>query len=302
MRYRFTARMTSQMRWPEMPGALLRSVLGLALRGLSCITGASECRGCGVRRSCSYSLIFDLPTPLGKGLQPASNIPNPYVIEPGIAPGSATSAGELVQFNIVLVGSALRQLGLVIRAVSVALQQGLGQDRVRADLLQVDVHAEEGWIAVWRKGDVQVAGHPTAIQLPSGPAPGSVVMRFLTPLRLQQQGMPLGADALTPRKLLGDLLRRTTMLFEAHDEQQFPAQAVGGILEDAAALVGKPDMRWVEQSRYSSRQGREMALGGLVGQWRLEGELGRVYPWLWLGQWLHLGKNATMGNGRYLLS
>ena len=36
-----------------------------------------------------------------------------------------------------------------------------------------------------------------------------------------------------------------------------------------------------------------------MGEWTLEGDLSRLFPWLWLGQWLHVGKNATMGMGRY---
>jgi CRISPR/Cas system endoribonuclease Cas6 (RAMP superfamily) len=29
--------------------------------------------------------------------------------------------------------------------------------------------------------------------------------------------------------------------------------------------------------------------------------LAPLMPWLWLGQWLHAGKNATMGLGKYRL-
>ncbi len=45
-----------------------------------------------------------------------------------------------------------------------------------------------------------------------------------------------------------------------------------------------------------------MTLGGAVGHWTLEGDLAPLLPWLWLGQWLHVGKNATMGMGGYHLS
>jgi hypothetical protein len=45
-----------------------------------------------------------------------------------------------------------------------------------------------------------------------------------------------------------------------------------------------------------------MTLGGVVGEWVLEGDLGPLAHWLWLGQWLHAGKNATMGMGRYSVS
>ena len=46
------------------------------------------------------------------------------------------------------------------------------------------------------------------------------------------------------------------------------------------------------------------ALGGVLGRWSLRGDpatLAALWPWLWLGQWLHVGKNATMGMGAYAL-
>jgi CRISPR/Cas system endoribonuclease Cas6 (RAMP superfamily) len=45
-----------------------------------------------------------------------------------------------------------------------------------------------------------------------------------------------------------------------------------------------------------------MTLGGVVGEWRLSGALDELLPWFWLGQWLHVGTNTTMGMGRYSLS
>lgn len=47
-----------------------------------------------------------------------------------------------------------------------------------------------------------------------------------------------------------------------------------------------------------------MTLGGVLGTWALRGDadtLAQIYPWLWLGQWLHVGKNASMGLGGYTL-
>jgi hypothetical protein len=60
-------------------------------------------------------------------------------------------------------------------------------------------------------------------------------------------------------------------------------------------------LHWKDWTRYSSRQKQEMTLGGVVGPWVLHGDLFPLMPWLELGQWLHLGKNATMGMGAYQL-
>ena len=45
-----------------------------------------------------------------------------------------------------------------------------------------------------------------------------------------------------------------------------------------------------------------MTLGGALGSWTLSGELAPLLPWLRLGEWLHVGKNATLGMGGYRLT
>ena len=72
----------------------------------------------------------------------------------------------------------------------------------------------------------------------------------------------------------------------------------------AHELTAQRDLRWHDWTRYSSRQQQEMTLGGVLGQWTLNGSsetLTTLRPWLWLGQWLHAGKNATFGLGGYTL-
>ena len=70
----------------------------------------------------------------------------------------------------------------------------------------------------------------------------------------------------------------------------------------SASLLDARDLHWFDWVRYSSRQKQEMTLGGVLGRWTLHGPtdaLASAWPWLWLGQWLHAGKNATMGMGAF---
>lgn len=51
--------------------------------------------------------------------------------------------------------------------------------------------------------------------------------------------------------------------------------------------------------RRSKASGRQ-EIEGFVGQaWYAGPDLRPLLPALWLGQWLHLGKNYVLGNGRY---
>jgi CRISPR/Cas system endoribonuclease Cas6 (RAMP superfamily) len=76
------------------------------------------------------------------------------------------------------------------------------------------------------------------------------------------------------------------------------------LLATTTDLSDEKHLRWLDWTRYSSRQQQEMTLGGAVGTWRFTAPadtLAALWPWLWLGQWLHIGKNATMGMGGYTM-
>ncbi|MFN3595527.1 MAG: CRISPR system precrRNA processing endoribonuclease RAMP protein Cas6, partial [Thiobacillaceae bacterium] len=72
--------------------------------------------------------------------------------------------------------------------------------------------------------------------------------------------------------------------------------------QQAAAIDSHKRLRWQDWTRYSSRQQKKMDLGGVVGEWRLVGDLSPFAPFLHLGQWLHVGKEATFGLGGYRLT
>jgi hypothetical protein len=73
-----------------------------------------------------------------------------------------------------------------------------------------------------------------------------------------------------------------------------------GFGEAADKIVTTADStRWVESARYSRRREVSHDLSGFVGEVTFEGELGTFLPYLKLGEYLHVGKNAVFGNGWY---
>ena len=61
-------------------------------------------------------------------------------------------------------------------------------------------------------------------------------------------------------------------------------------------------LKWYDWTRYSSRQQTEMIMGGLIGSLILDMQgLQAFWPYLWLGQWTHLGKATSMGMGAYTI-
>ena len=307
-RYRFTFRLHAPLRLPDYAGSLLRGQFGASLRRVACMTDAPSCEGCPLRATCPYPAIFEAPAPAEHAMQNFSHVPNPYVIEPPPFGTRHVEAGGALQFCVVLVGRAVTQLPLVSFPLQRAVEGGLGRERAAGALETIEWEEVSGdgpvaFVPVWQAGDAAIAAHDARLPLPTPTSPASrLTVAIHTPMRLQQQGHPVRPHALTPRKLVADLLRRITLLAEFHADRAGLVPDVHALVRHADSLAHQPALRWQDWSRYSSRQQQEMTLGGVVGAWTLEGDLAPLFPWLWLGQWLHVGKNATMGMGGYHLA
>lgn len=311
-RYRYTFRLHQALQLPDYAGSLLRGQFGAALRSISCMTEQTSCAGCPLRASCPYAAVFEAPAPPQHDMQRFSHIPNPYVIEPPPLGTRSIAANNALTFNLVLFGRALEQVPLISFALQRAIEKGLGPERARGQLERIDIQQPApanssdaaDWTPIWHQGDKELAAHDTAFPLPSAdklPAVTEARLTFLTPLRLQHQGQPVRPHALTPRKLIADLMRRITLLAEFHAGRPELVANARELVHHSEGLTHQQELRWHDWSRYSSRQKQEMTLGGALGSWALSGDLAPLLPWLHLGQWLHVGKNATLGLGAYRL-
>lgn len=229
-------------------------------------------------------------------------MPVPYVIEPPEWGTRLLTEGETFSFNQVLVGGALRELPLVILAWRRAFGRGIGPGDGKAELLRVVHCAESDEKEIHRPDSGVLLDHRPKVSLSrtAQAETKTVVLRFLTPLRLQQNGRALPPDRLDARTLLMSLARRASLLAEFHCGapliEDFSALAAA-----CAGLSEEKRLAWRDWTRYSSRQRQRMTLGGVIGDWVLEGDLGPFLPLLRLGEWLHVGKETAFGLGRYTL-
>ena len=300
-RYRFSFRAQSDIRLPQYAGSLLRGQFGAALRRAACTTGLKHCPDCPLFRTCPYPAIFETPAPAQHALQKFSHVPNPYVIEPPPFGTRDIAAGDSLSFNVVLIGRALAQLPLIVYALQRALSDGLGKQRAQATLTAVEWEDGDTRVSVWDAERNRVLEHQAGLEVPVFADCEAVTLHIRTPLRLQHQGKPLHPHQLSPRSLITTLLRRASLLFELHADRADAVIDPHALAAHAEQLQDERDLSWLDWTRYSSRQHQEMTLGGVVGTWRLRGDLAPLLHWLWLGQWLHVGKSAVMGLGGYRL-
>lgn len=302
-RYRLESRVESPLRLPEYAGSTLRGAFGRALRRSACLTREAACPPCPLWRSCPYPAIFQPPPPSEHALQKFSEIPPPFIVEPPDWGVRAYHPGERLVFHLVLIGRALEQLPLIVHAWQRALADGIGPGDGRAVLERIVLADDRHAPSVYSTGGGLL---PHSQCLPD-PPPGtpatttSLRLSFQTPLRLQRNGRPLRPRDLDARDLLITLVRRIALLSEFHAGSRLDLD-FSALARCAVGVASEKSLHWRDWTRYSSRQKQEMTLGGCVGDWTLRGDLTPFLPYLHLGQWLHVGKNAAFGLGRYTLT
>ncbi len=297
-RYRFSFILQEPMVLPFFSGSLLRGAFGHALRASSCVTGAKDCKTCPLYQSCLYTNIFEPPAKHHR-LQKLSQAPGCYVVEPPPVGQQKLKAGETFSFDMVLWGKALEQLPLIIYAWQRAGQQGVGKNRTPLILTSVRLCGTEEQ-NIWQIQTPEVVPHNKILSEPVMQKNDSITLNFKTPLRLQHNGRPLNPDTFTPRALLMTLVRRISLVGDLHLNQTFFKDS--RFLSLAADEVRmEHQLTWCDWQRFSSRQQQRMALGGVVGNVRLSGRIEPFREFLHLGQWLHIGKNASFGMGSYTL-
>lgn len=295
-RYRLEFMVEKPLHLPAYAGSTLRGAFGGALRSSVCTTGQNACEACPLIAACPYAVLFETQAIAGEGPIQA---PRPYIIEPPQWGERNYAPGELLAFHLVLAGRALDQLALVLHAFVRAFRLGVGRGNGTARLARV-LHIGTQENVVLEKLESALIDHET-LAPPASALGETVTLHFHSPLRLQDNGRRATAEEYTPRRLLMALVRRVALMHEHHGAGPL-ALEFSKLARQSEAIVGEKNLQWRDWSRYSNRQQQKMALGGVIGEWTLKGDLAPFLPFLHLGQWLHVGKEATFGLGGYRLA
>lgn len=305
IRLRARLRALDPIHLPPFAGSAWRGLLGHGLRQAACVTRAQDCDGCLLQAHCVYPRVFEPLPPPGEEGRRFADPPRPYLLNIDPQAGRDYGAGDDLSLGLTLLGEASRQVPYVIQALRLAGQRGLGRDHARFAVNGLDQECVPGgghWQAVYDSASGRYSPLPLATPRLPAASDGPVRLHLLTPLRLKRQGALVGPAQFSPRELVFHLQGRLRLLADHHggsagadDRERLLAAAATLTLTDS-------QLRWHEWTRYSSRQHSLMELGGLLGAGTLAGPgLPSLWPLLWLGQWVHAGKNTTFGLGAYRL-
>ena len=296
-RYQFTFTVTEPIQLPEYAGSTLRGAFGWALRKIACMTKQAECKGCPLYRTCPYTNIFETPAPTEHELQKFSQVPNGYMIEPPDWGEKVYFSGEKLQFSLVLFGRLIDQLPLIAFAFKRAFEYNVG--RGKAHLLDISAFNEnaEKFEPILVNGNI--IEHHKSVKFPEC-FTNNAEIEISTPLRLQENSKPLNEKEINVERFFISLAKRIALLSEFHFKP-FDLD-FESLKNQIAQIEDKKYLKWQDWTRYSSRQDQKMKLGGVVGKWQFKNLSLELSKLLYIGQWLHCGKNATFGLGKYRIT
>jgi hypothetical protein len=283
------------------PRGLWHGVFGLHLRAHCCVVGAPTCQGCLLLHQCQYSYLFSGPRPPESALMRRyDNIPVPHIFRIDQAYPEPIQAGAPVAVSMVLVGAANDRLPLVIQAMAAAGQGGLGRQRGRVLLHDVTQHLPDDHSPRLIADQGRLLALPPPAVPATPPVPAAVRLGFRSPYKASGHANRCGGLDVGP--FLMALVRRVSLLQYFYTGRQL--EAPFDLLKAASerARILNRALHPQDASRYAARHGQRVPTGGLVGHLDLDlTGIESLWPYLYLGQWLGVGKNASMGFGHYEL-
>lgn len=296
---------------PEYKGSMLRGAFGSTFRRLCCAQYQKNCKECLLRENCPYFYVFETaPGQDAEVLRKNESVPRPFVLEPPLTRRTRFEQGESLFFNLILIGRAISLLPYFIVTLRELGDVGLGAGRGKYHLAGIRArHPLSGEEDAVYSGDGLVRNIDKSMdffELTVVPAPAGTALNvdFLTMTRLKHQGRLVETPEF--EAVIHNLMRRISALsyFHCGERLQLNFKQMTG---DASRVrLVDHDTCWVDWERFSTRQQVRMKLGGIVGTAAYlapeEGYYARFWPWLKLGELLHIGKNTVFGLGKIRVS
>jgi CRISPR-associated endoribonuclease Cas6 len=214
---------------------------------------------------------------------------------------------ESIRLGLTLVGRSRAWYPWVVAAMAGIGRRGLGAERRNLSLVRICSVGPDGTQSVI---DTETRGVNDKIPELSGgqivalgPEPTSqAVVAFITPADLKRKGQRI--DQLDGPKFFRRLIRRIGTLAESYctipaDAGPCDFRALGALADQVT--VKEQDVSMQTWERYSNRLESKHPLSGLVGRALLSDIPEPLWPYLILGQWVHVGKSASFGQGRYIV-
>ena len=309
-RYRFSYTVQEPLKIPTYKGNVFRGRFGYILRYIACIGDKEECDNkCQYADRCVYSKCFETPVPKDSPMlrgQPFA--PHPFILQPPRSEKKEYVPGDTFTCNITLIGETINLLPWIVLTFQemgkrrIGLQGKRGQCRLEKveslsafsyDQTETIFTAETEMLTddgiILNIDDVMHNTHEIT---------DTIELEFLTPTSVKVDGK--WTKELTFEHLIRNLLRRIRFLSFFHCGEDLDVDA-HALIDAACAITHESHFRWLKSNRYSYRTESSIPMSGFIGKVLYSGELGQFLPFIYLGEYLHIGHHTAFGYGQYRL-
>ena len=274
---------------PEYLGSTIRGVMGHCFRDLVCSKQNRKCFTCDRQYDCPY--VLNYCNTRGEG-----GAVNPFVLYPHTQGKTEWKPGDVCIFDLTLFGQAALHPDIFIKTLKRMEKKGWGAERLPFRLQRiVDLDSKKLIYACNRTWLDNVGRYTMQIREKNA---GMALIVFDTPVRIVS-----GGDVCTElpfHLFLRFLMGRFALMTQAFTD--FVMQWDQEEMLKKAEEITIVEQKWkkIEFTRYSMNQkeGR-LELPAQIGWVMYEGDLSGFIPYLEAGQYLHVGKNTTIGFGHY---
>lgn len=270
--------------WGRPPAFVLRSVLGLSLKRLTCALKLQEqCRECILFDSCIYSVFFESNIEKNSiSLQGRDKAVHPFVLD------ILSLKESKAEIQITFIGKATNYIPYINIALENAGKLGVGKKRTK---FVVDSILSNGKSFFQNTREIAKScdtWFPTEIPIKT---PKKIILE--TPCRIKEQGRYISTIDLN--SLVKNMERRIKALSEIFCDEVYSLN-LSNLTFDSDPV----NQRWIEKVYYSSRQHTTMKLGGVVGEIIIIKEKLPIEVTNLIGamELFHVGKNISFGLGR----
>ncbi|HHY34926.1 MAG TPA: CRISPR system precrRNA processing endoribonuclease RAMP protein Cas6 [Firmicutes bacterium] len=271
------------------------------------------CRQCPVAVGCVYKAIFEpSPPPGSERLKNLEDIPRPFVFRIPPDPRRILNAGELLIWEMVLIGNAIGALPYFIVAFKEIGEIGFGlwHDGRRSKAHLEAVHSvnpfDQSAFRIYSGNTntvdlsrhIEITGEDIMAEAKKLPR-DFIMVEFKTPTRMRYQSRYVQVPEF--HVLIRNLLRRLSTLSYFYQGKEVNVDFQGLISRASKVRINASDLTWKPWLRYSGRSKMRMDFGGFMGKVWYEGPLEEFLPLLVYGTLSNVGKTATFGLGQYTL-
>jgi CRISPR-associated endoribonuclease Cas6 len=307
--FQFLLKALDTINLPAYKGSTLRGAFGHAFKKVVCVNREKICESCMLRGKCVYSYVFETPPgPDTRKMRKYPYVPHPFVITPPLEEKREYRQGNVLCFELTLIGKSVDFLPYFIFSFDELGRMGIGKGKGKYQLEEVrtykgesaEVNDEEA-IVIYSGKDKTLRNNFRVLKaddlIPFDLSPSTLYLNFLTPTRLKFDGKL--SPNLEFHILFRNLLRRISLLSYFHCDKELDLDFKGLIERSREVKVQKEKLSWIDWERYSNRQETKMKMGGFIGSITFEGNLKEFLPFVILGEYIHVGKGTSFGLGKY---